>query len=252
MLSLCAAWVLQQATSESTLPSLAFPARPIPVELERGRELARKGRALITVGAEDRVPVAKWFDGVLARDVEFIEYLSPGLISRWLGYLDAKELWPEGELQNRWSVLRGRLDGQATFVVTLSAFPKLSVQELTEEVPADPTPLEKSRFVLTVGERRIEARGSLMASWQAKSRDELLPYRWWIDSPLDPLLTPLEESDANEAPLPLGDYHQAWHWVQVPLVPEMHGPNGFQLSVVSSRSLRTASFPRARPRGTIE
>lgn len=238
--------------TQASPSALAFPAFPIKSEFQRGVDLARKERAMIMVGAEDRVSVAKWFDGTLSREVEFIEFVSPAMISRWLGFMDAKELWEDGEVQRRWTALRSRLDGRASFVVTLAAFPKASVQELTEEIPADPEQLENVRFVFTVGEKRIEAKGSRLAFWQARTRDELKDYRWWIDSPLDPLLTPLEQPDANEAPLPLGDYYQAWYWVDVPLTPEMHLPAGFDLHIVGARRERVAHFPRSVAVGKIE
>src|SRR5689334_4109662 len=98
-----------------------FPVEPIQIEVCRGEEVYRAGKGIERTLMEDRQAIGYWFDGRVRKDVEEAIWVSPTMVSRWLGYLQAKERWPKLELLNRWAALRDQLDGSLTFVVRLTA-----------------------------------------------------------------------------------------------------------------------------------
>ncbi len=127
-----------------------FPTQPIPAELARGERVYYQKSGIERTFQEDRAVVGKWFDGKIKRDTDHIIWLSPRLISRWLGYLNAKEKWPKSELERRWAEMRQWLDGKMTFVAELYALPKEhDFLDLTEGASSKPETALNVRFLVT-------------------------------------------------------------------------------------------------------
>lgn len=233
------------------LPPLAFPPDPIEREVEEGARLAREGASLDRLYQDDRRPVGYWFDGKWGQEVEFVTWISPRLVSRWLGYLERRELWEPDEIGRRWEELRRRLDGKMTFVVWLSAYPKRPMLELTPERPPVTTDLEGVKFFLTAGSAAQRARGELLARWQSRRRDKLGEFRWWLYVPFGELLTPVDRRLKDEPPFPLGDYHAAYYLVEGFSMPEMFEGQRFELRILSPRKERIAAFGRGTRVGAL-
>ena len=94
----------------------AFPAEPIRSQVVVGAELAHAApnlslsdpvrspeprSGLGRIWKSDRKPVGWWSNGYEKKSVEHVTWLSPELISRWLGFLEAREFWRKDELQIR-------------------------------------------------------------------------------------------------------------------------------------------------------
>ncbi|HVL39825.1 MAG TPA: hypothetical protein VM328_10595, partial [Fimbriimonadaceae bacterium] len=128
-----------------------FPPQPIQHEIERGIEVYRQGKGLERVLMEDRQIVGWWFNGKIKEGVEEVVWISPSLVSRWLGYLWAQEKWAGGELERRYGRLRARLRGQMWFMTRLSRLPKMDF--LGEEEPPRPMSFkpEPVRLLFTTG-----------------------------------------------------------------------------------------------------
>ncbi|MFQ3668078.1 MAG: hypothetical protein SNJ61_04220 [Fimbriimonadaceae bacterium] len=255
------------------LVPIAFPSEPIEAERARGRDAYRKSRNLIRTFDGYRQSVGRWAAGPLQQTVEDVLWLSPEWAARWLGYHEAKEKWPPGELERRWSEIAFQSEGRLLFVVRLSAFPR---HNWFGEVqgPADPTDLEPLRFLVTLDGDRLPERvgpfGRLddlspgpddpPAVWLQPSAERVgtlfsndpasfANVAWWRWLPFASAVRP--EFEPLGAPTGfLGEYRQDVYVVSAALPPEIcRDPNAvqtFQLRIFSPRRERVASFDRRR------
>lgn len=207
--------------------------------MARGEKVYYAHKGVERVFMEDRVPVGKWFDGQIKRSTDEVVWISPSLVSRWLGYLNAKEKWSRDHLQQRWEAMSSRLDGRLTFIATLYALPKQEILELTEGAPTKPETALRTRFLVTflsqkgehqetpVGQKKKQAPLALFqpevspyAVFKAYSLDSVEKWPWYGLSNLFEPLAPEFESDPPTAyDGVVGDYIRAIYLVQTP-VPE--------------------------------
>lgn len=272
----------ESPTAESPAPArkagpalapIAFPAEPIEAERIRGRDAYRKSRNLIRTFDGYRQSIGRWASGPVQRTVEDVLWLSPEWAARWLGYLEAKEKWPPGELERRWQEIAFQSEGRLLFVVRLSAFPR---RDLFGEVqrPADPTDLEPLRFLVTIDgdslpqqvgpfgklrdlshdpERRpanwLEPSAERVATLFSDDPESFTNVAWWRWLPYSSAIQP--EFEPLGAPVGfLGEYRQDIYIVSVTLPPEVladsHAATTIQLRVFSQRRERVAAFDRRR------
>ncbi len=254
------------------LKPLDYPERPIGVELERGVQAYVRGKGLERLYLEDRQVVGTWFDGSKKRDVDQVLWISPSLLSRWLGYLAAKEKWAEGELPARWAKLRASLGGKLTFLVRLGAMPKIDLMEQETVAPGSSRDALDVRFLWTstaapwphvaakegflgwsgpkrfpstalrIEGLRTEPRACRIGERRARSAEGVLVEDWWRRVPFGEPLTPEFERGNLEEGLPLGEFFATTYLVQLP-VPGDTLPGGqFELRIFSPRKERIAGF----------
>jgi len=221
---------------------LAFPPEPIQSELTRGAGIYYDQKGVERVFQEDRAAIGRWYDGNVKRDTDEVIWLSPSLISRWLGYLNAREKWSIEELHARWHKLANVLDGHLTFVVELYALPKESFLDLTNEEPSKPETATKTRFLITWPSKdeldeqqhseihyrkkiaidrrldRLEPEVAPLALFKSYDLDGVNRWPWYT---LDPIFEPLTPEFSERKPgtydAIVGDYIRAIYFVQVPI-----------------------------------
>ena len=245
------------ATASAAGPG--FPAEPIQAQVLVGAKLGRAAHrpsvsdvfrspeprpAFGKVWGSDRQAIGWWSNGYQKISVEHVTWLSPDLISRWLGFLQAREYWPEGELQERWNRIAEGIGGTRSFIVELSAFPKLPTYEIGDYRRTTPEEIDEVRFVYTAGGRAAPMSAARLAAWQSRRRSDLERFAWWQVLWFGGGLTGEFESAAPEPPLPLGDYYRSWYLVSI----ENPGRDDrFEVRVLSRRKERVAGFgPRER------
>jgi hypothetical protein len=260
----------------ATMKPIDFPAQPIATELLRGEKVYYQRRGLERVLAEDRVVIGTWFDGRIKRDVEDVTWVSPSLVSRWLGYLNAQEKWPYAELIGRWQALRARLGGRMTFVAQLSALPRRDPLDLAEEANANFEDALDARFLVThdlegpapATEAHLEdgaltgkaaTRRSLMryeplvtalGSIKAYDWRSLFATKWYqLSADFEPLLP---EFQLPYRPDPyrnrLGDHLTVIYRVEAPLPDRPLAAAELQVRVFTKRHERAAHFSLRNPR----
>lgn len=69
--------------------SSGFGDSPIPAEFEEGQKIYSRKKGIDRTEKDARVVIGKWFDGDRTQNVEEAIFLTPGLLSRWLGYQQA-------------------------------------------------------------------------------------------------------------------------------------------------------------------
>lgn len=256
------------------LRPIDFPVEPIPREVIEGVRVYRFGKGVDRLYQDDRQSVGTWFDGKARRGVDTVLWVSPSLVSRWLGYLEAKEKWPEGELERRWSRIRTEMGGKLNFVVRACAFPKMDILEGQFEEPAkvfDPaeirmlwtssaerlnevadrypvvglvknesTPLTQSRRVPTA--QRVEPKVCLLEEQWSRSASSIMAENWWRKAPFGEPLRGEFDRDSDGYQIPLGDFYAATYLASIP-IPDgpLAGPS-FELRVFRPRKEQVARF----------
>jgi hypothetical protein len=246
---------------------LLFPPQPIATQVQRGVQLYTAGKRLEFALEEDRKFVGSWFDGKRKRNVEEVIWISPELVSRWLGYLDAKEKWPAHEREMRWFELRNRLNQKLCFAVRLAAYPKIDFLEGEESEPAKLDALGPLRFSITLdgktipirpqGDGPIQRFSGAPVDWPRETLDAFLhviderqsreagpleDFPWYQFAPVSHWLTPeFDVLPPRHAPR-LGGYHSVWLWVEAPLPEPERIRSQFELRIFGPRRERIATF----------
>ena len=250
-----------------------FPAAPIPSEIDAGVRTYALGKGLDRLYQDDRRVVGIWFDGRQHRDADQVLWISPSLVSRWLGYLEAKEKWPAGELESRWASLRKSLGGRMTFVVRLCSMPKMDVLEGEIGSPADPCEIKDVRFLWTssksslpdapdrmmirvpgaeihapeFGKRApagLNADPAVYMISERRSDDagKVLQEDWWMQVPFFEPLQPEFGKECLDEMMFCGDFHCRTYLVSLYVPSEPIESNRFELRIFSPRKERVARF----------
>lgn len=234
--------------------SSALPVTPLPEEVALGERLGREGvrsRSLVSVlqkrrdrahpdsvSAPEARPLGMWSDGVDRHPVERAVWMTPGLISRWLGWRRESEAWPPGEVEGRWEDARTRLDGRTAFVVFLAAYPRKGTLGLSDDGPSSDRDLSPVRFRLKVDGQETPVMITPLARWQGRTRQVVEARPWWLWTPLATALQGSFDPQLDEG-LPLGEYHRRLYWIEA-------SPIGLgskvELEVLGPRKVRRASW----------
>jgi hypothetical protein len=250
-----------------------FPPSPIQDQVARGEAAYRAGKGIDRVYAEDRQSLGLWFDGRVKRDVEEAIWLSPPLVSRWLGYLQARERWQPGEIGRRWDAVRSAVNGKLALVVRLCSYPKVDFFEphLSLKESADET--RDVRFIVTVGgaslpqaprydpylgwfrltprralgggattPKLLEPGVAMVAEVISRDRRDIESFPWVRSLPFGEALASEFVEGADGYRAPLGDFVARWYLVVTPSPPEAALVHDFQLRVLSRRKERVAWY----------
>jgi hypothetical protein len=250
-----------------------FPAEPISAEVSRGAGFFKKNKGIERTLLEDRFSLGTWYDGKVKRDVEQAIRLSPSMLSRWLGYLEAREKWGPEAIARRWQQLRGGLEGRLAFVVQISSMPKADLFEPHLRVESFSNDWLDVRFLVTLGGRglpraptrepffgwsifrpkqlesrseapalRLEPEVSLIALLQGRDRSRVLGHPWYVGLPFERELSPEFGARGFEYVPPVGEYKSAWFLVTVPLPDNAGAYADLQLWVFSKGKERIADW----------
>lgn len=250
-----------------------FGLQPLQKEVGKGISVYRMGGGLDRVLQDSKRVLTTRTVHFRVEELEQVIWLSPALVSRWLGYLWALEKWPDGELERRWGALRGALDGRLTFVVQLAKYPS------GERTP-DPLamlelggPFSGAEFLFTAGGSELplapgpsgafglsrEPKGGNLAPWDATvfrremrsgalaeivSRDPIRTsdVAWIGYSPFGQLLSPVAGEELPMPLAPLGDYAKAWFLVQTPVPESIYVLGDMQVRVLGLGREKVAGY----------
>lgn len=253
------------ATAFLAMRPIAFPSTPLPYEVRVGAAICRAGKGIDRVALDDRQVIGLWFDGRIRQDVEEVVWLSPAYVSRYLGYLQEKERWFDGDIQRRWTAIRNILDGQLTLVARLCAFPRWVDSDYGLPGKGNPDQVENTRWLWTAGPMtsrpsprvsvaRAMRDGGVPAAVQGEPEVTLLRRSTsrsakaleavgWLDVvPFGVPLRPEFWRPAEDSGLALGQYHSAWYLIQLPVPTDLRAQPGFELHVFTPGKERVARF----------
>lgn len=230
-----------------------FPAEPLTKEFQRGVALARKHRkpgigdlfqtntprnSMDALFQSDRQNVGWWSNGYEQQPIDHVVWLSPPLLSRWIGFLSAQEYWSSDEIVTRWGNIADALVDRRAFVVQLSAFSKIPTYGFGDEVRPNTADIDNVRFVYTSGNDSVEMNAIQLAQWQSRDRFELDRFLWWQVLPFSGALNGEFEAQQPDPPLMLGDNYRSWTLVWVEGVDDLK----FEVRILSPRKERVGYF----------
>ena len=236
-----------------TLRPITFGDFPIKHELLVGEALERDKKGIERTMLQDRVAIGRWFDGTRRVDDEEAIWLSPAMVSRWLGWRQSREGWPDEELNRRWCLAKARLDGKMTFIVRLSSFPKIDLWEGPDAPAKHTEDLEDARGVITFGGEKNSARkheqgrNALLAMVNDQNPQPVLSTEWESLPPMNDVLEGTYCTNGITTINPnldfgYGGYTGAFWIEQFKLPKDLFGNAGFDLQVVTAHKKRVAHF----------
>lgn len=256
---------------------MTFGPTPLPEQVAEGMKIYAQGKGIDRTLDDSRAVLGVWFDGRIKDDVESLVWISPRMASRWLGYLEAKEKWPKGEIQERWDKLRAFVGRRLCFVARLSAMPRLRGLDMDSEGTPSPVDIEHPEFRLTTGpgydfpkpalidrilrmgrthsayppSLRAEsplpfpvapAEVRLLARWQSRDRGRLERYVWFQDLPCREMFAAKGQTFEQDSGYGLGDFGSAWYWAAFDPGHLQRCAGGFDVWVLTPNKQRVGSF----------
>jgi hypothetical protein len=242
MLSVLAAWC--------AFRPLTMALEPNPGSLEAGAAVAALGKGIDRVIQNDRYAVGRWSRGYIPRDAEDVIWLSPEMLTRWLGYLRANEGLGSKELKTRWGLLSDEMNGHLWFVIRLAALDKQDPLEFGADAQADTTDLSPVMI-------RIQAKGldgkplelpqakvKVLAKLQSSDPGAVIAPPWFL---FDPKFSPLKPAIPPDAPENgLGTNEGVCLLAETDLPPNLLFARELDVRIVSKRKIRIAKFPLLR------
>ncbi len=242
MITLMAAWMC--------FKPLTLGPMPKPDMMSVGAHIARAGKGLDRVLLEDRQVVGRWARTYVPHDAEDVLWLSPDLISRWLGYLKESENLTEEQVDSRWNALAQKQGRSLWFIVRLAALDKQDPLEMGMEEPAVTTDLEPLvvRATLTdlSGNRHAlsSTQTKVIASVRSSDASQVIALPWYVYSEA---FTPLLPAIPPERPeFDLGSNEGRCLFIQVALPESTMAAREVEFRVLSRRKTRIARFTMLR------
>lgn len=241
----------------ATYSATAFPSEPITSEVELGRKIGMRhdmddweykiGRIPATaelakieeVYRDDRIVLGTWNEGIRDLDVEWAIRLSPPLMSRWCGFLEARELWPTNEINTRWNSITSGLGRKPVYVIVLSAFPKKTTFGLGDDQKPTLDEIEDVKIVFETNGRMVESSSFEIYRQRAKTRSELDQVPWWTFTRLSNDLTQKFEKPFEPPIIQRGNYYRIWRWVTPN---DDLGTGPVTIKIASRRKICSATF----------
>jgi hypothetical protein len=223
-------------------PCYTFPPEPVETDLKIGQSIAKQAGSLEDLYEKECIAMSTWFSGHDYRKIDTILWLSPELLSRWLGYLSCKEDLDETEISKRWSIISHALDGKYSFIVQLAIYPTMPFYDLTPYKKAKAFYLDNVSFNFVANKTHLKTESKKLDAWKTKYPVDFRQFRWWLYLPFGKALTPRALSTQNAPEFPLGDYHTHWYLVSTQIHPETPSIPYFELHIQTGNKTRIAGF----------
>ncbi len=118
---------------------------PIESELKLGKQLFAKGKGIDRTEKDSRIVIGQWFDGERNQNVEEVVFVTPGLLSRWLGYQLAAGTSQE-VVNATWEKCAGQFTGKTFAVVRLARLCTVDMIDGDVDNSAKPEALDKIKI----------------------------------------------------------------------------------------------------------
>lgn len=255
---------------------LTFGPVPLPDQVAEGKRIYAQGKGIERTLKDSRSVIGVWFNGRIKDDVESIIWVSPGMASRWLGYLEVQAKWPADETQKRWDAIRSQVNGRLCFIIRLSAMPRLIGLDMESEGKPSMADVANPEFRLTSGPGYSYPRSRLvdrilktsrlhsypsslaapdplpdpippvesreLAQWQSRDRFKLDRYQWFQDLPFHSAFEKTGQELERDSGYGLGDYGSKWFWVAFDPA-QLHAcAGGFEVWIETTNKERVGSF----------
>ncbi|MHB8636665.1 MAG: hypothetical protein ACYC96_09355 [Fimbriimonadaceae bacterium] len=245
------AWMFAQLVSGDLT---VLQSQPPITEVAAGRRIYHSGAGIDRTLQNGRLTLGTWFDGRIRRAVDTVTWVRPALVARWFGYMAERDGWSDAAVRQRWDVARRSLGTNLTFIVRLSAFPRLDPFEYGIGAPPRPETLKGVRFRLTFSPPEawkprviLSSGGACTAQFEKESQADVTGRPFYSLTPLASLFMDQGETDRPDDGIRLGDYYGAVYVVSFPATGDMLAAPGFELTVLLPSKREHATFVGSEP-----
>lgn len=217
----------------------AFGETPVATEVSLGKQLAKREAKLDSLLQNDRVYIGYRSDGVRQRGSEEIIWLSPSLVSRWLGYMQEREGWTDAEFDARWKCSSAAFGQGSTFLVHLVSVPKVSLlEESVDSGKLENVTLNRASMYYSGSFKGLT--GESLEIRQGREASTVIQSPWYGLSIFKSTLAPSGISPIDPAQL-YGDNFASYYLLRsAATVPA--GLKGFEVTIVAGPKVRKAQF----------
>lgn len=96
-----------------------FGSAPQATEFAHGQKIYHMNKGIDRAQGDARIVLGNWFDGERTQVVEELDFLTPGLLSRWLGYQEASGT-PKDKIDSAWKNFSEQFKGKSMALVRLA------------------------------------------------------------------------------------------------------------------------------------
>ncbi len=211
VLSLFCSIIVSTGTTDKHEVSLnTFPNHPIESELKIGRHCCSKKKNITDLYFYDIQNFSNLKDRQDEPQYMKCLWLSPRLLSRWLGYLQDSEHLSEDEILHRWNILKDYFDKNLVFIIQNVSFPFKAQYSGQKNLPADSNLFDKLKYDIHFGKKKLTPEVTILTDWKLRDKKLIDSYRWWLYVPFSKQITPASMNEKVEPMYMLGSNLVRW------------------------------------------
>jgi hypothetical protein len=156
----------------------AFGDTPIEAELKVGKQIFEKHKGIDRTEKDARVVIGQWFDGDRTKVVEEAVFVTPGLLSRWLGFQLASGRSPE-EVNASWLNCSSQFSNRSVVIIRLARLSAVDMIDGDVDNSAKPAALDSINLQIhQVGKPWIPVSFRTVQDLQQRRPEEVLKDSW--------------------------------------------------------------------------
>ncbi len=187
-----------------------FPISPINAELKIGNYFAEKDYLIQDLYFFDKVNFSNRLDRPGEHKYMEMIWISPRLLSRWLGYIQRKENLSDLELKHRWNMLSEYCESKLLFVVQNVSFPYKAKMSFDINRPADSLLNKKLTYSLLYNKETLRPVVKDLEAWKFRKEERMSDFQWWLYQPFSLAISPKNMSEKKQPMFQLGDKYVWW------------------------------------------
>ena len=122
-----------------------FGDAPIVAQLKEGKRIFEQGKGIDRTEQDARIVVGKWFDGEHIQPVEEVIFVTPGLLSRWLGYQQYAGT-PYDEIKSSWKQCSSQFSTKSIALIRLARLCTVDMVDGDVDNSAKPSALDSIKI----------------------------------------------------------------------------------------------------------
>jgi hypothetical protein len=123
---------------------------PILADFEEGKKIFQRKKGIDRTEMDARVVLGQWFDGERLEPVEEAVFLTPGLLSRWLGYQKSAGT-PQDDIDMSWSKCYSQFSGKNMAIIRLARLSAVDIVDGDVDNSGNPGALDSVKIQIRQG-----------------------------------------------------------------------------------------------------
>lgn len=219
--------------------SREFGEAPIAAEFAEGQKIYAKKKGIDRTEKDARVVIGNWFDGERLQVVEEAVFLTPGLLSRWLGYQQASGTSKE-DVDRSWKQFTAQFEKQPSTFIRLARLDTVDPVDGNVEATANPTSLDDVKIdVRQIGKDWQKVNYRVVQDLLERNPTEVLRETW--DQVLAKFSAWPSEATTNEL-MPLIRWGKNRRVSLIAETPKLEPGSKCELKIVEKDRTRTIRF----------